>query len=75
VKEWEDRLNRDEDYDIRGASIVSDEREELNEKEKEKEDKVDDKVDMETFKPKFLSKKNREKGGLNDLKEEIELRK
>jgi len=30
---------------------------------------------METFKPKFLSKKNREKGGLNDLKEEIELRK
>jgi len=74
VKEWEDRLNRDEDYDIRGASIVSDERDQQLDEKKE-DNKVDDKVDMETFKPKFLSKKNREKGGLNDLKEEIELRK
>ena len=75
MKEWEDRLNRDEDYDIRGASIVSDERDQQQLDEKKEDNKVDDKVDMETFKPKFLSKKNREKGGLNDLKEEIELRK
>ncbi|KAL4443201.1 hypothetical protein ABPG74_002268 [Tetrahymena malaccensis] len=66
TKELEDRLNREEDFDIQNAVVIREQSEQQEKKEIEK-------VDMDNFKPQYVSKQNR--NGLGALKEEIEKKK
>ncbi|EAR85548.1 hypothetical protein TTHERM_00442980 (macronuclear) [Tetrahymena thermophila SB210] len=66
TKELEDRLNREEDFDIQNAVVIREQQEQQEKKEIEK-------VDMDNFKPQYVSKQDR--NGLGALKEEIEKKK
>ncbi|KAL4488537.1 hypothetical protein ABPG72_013105 [Tetrahymena utriculariae] len=66
TKELEDRLNREEDFDIQNAVVIREQSEQYEKKEVQK-------VDMDYFKPQYVSKQDR--NGLGALKEEIEKKK